>query len=423
MAMPPFTLLGTPDVAAGKPVDETLMSTIVNNINHVEEWLGKDFASVENHNHDGLNSALVEVGPNYIRNGSFESSSSGWVLTPNKAEIVPTGVSNDSSDGANVLRIDCTVIGTANSGSATSTEFIPVTQGDVRQFVVNIRASVANLHSKVEVIWYDKVKAENGAAVVLLLGSNVPTSRRTLVRRATAPLNTRYARLRLTAGSEGGSGYVYFDSAYHCLPPTPLPSVLYNVAGSYSFSVDDFVALGVGDSISANISLCGGGGGGSGTTEVGPGTEALGGIASEYKSNIKVKLAKGAVVSVTVGAGGPGGYYLTNNGVGNSGGQSVFGGTEPNRHKIIANGGVGGEGASGGSVGNRTQNVWNGYGGENGHYDASRSNSDLSSGQGGGQVRYGYGYGGNATGSGSGKGQGSAGGSGFVLIEFTAEAA
>ena len=68
------------------PVDTQLVTGLRDNIEFAIQWLGHSFrgAAVQDHNHDGINSTLLQVGSNAVRNGSFEEgggSTSGWTLT------------------------------------------------------------------------------------------------------------------------------------------------------------------------------------------------------------------------------------------------------------------------------------------------------------------------------------------------------
>ena len=51
------------DVDPDSPLTTGLMTGIVHNLIHLREWIGKDYyaGAVENHTHDGVNSALVNV--------------------------------------------------------------------------------------------------------------------------------------------------------------------------------------------------------------------------------------------------------------------------------------------------------------------------------------------------------------------------
>lgn len=198
---------------ADSPVDQALMQGYRDDLVHLREWLGASYyaGAVQDHNHDGSNSALVEIGPNYLRNGSFEDGTSGWTLTNY------TGGSNALSttnqyDGEQSLELTSTVL--ANGGAyATSNAYLPVSGGEVRALNFALMASAANVSSKVEAIWYDKDQAQISVST-LLSNTTTPTSWTRERLGCVAPAAARYMRLRFTGGvpAVGSStGTVRFD--------------------------------------------------------------------------------------------------------------------------------------------------------------------------------------------------------------------
>lgn len=57
--METFTTIALTAVDVDSPLDETLMTAIRNNIQHNYQWLGEDYTPASNHDHDGVNSALL----------------------------------------------------------------------------------------------------------------------------------------------------------------------------------------------------------------------------------------------------------------------------------------------------------------------------------------------------------------------------
>ena len=47
-------------VDGDSPVDTTLMTQLRDCLIHLEEWLGHSYTAAQNHNHDGVNSALIQ---------------------------------------------------------------------------------------------------------------------------------------------------------------------------------------------------------------------------------------------------------------------------------------------------------------------------------------------------------------------------
>ena len=58
----PFTVIPDTKIDADSPVTEELMTFIRDNIEHLEEWLGKNYTAAVDHDHDGVNSKLTSVG-------------------------------------------------------------------------------------------------------------------------------------------------------------------------------------------------------------------------------------------------------------------------------------------------------------------------------------------------------------------------
>lgn len=55
-----FTTIADSSVDGSSPLDTTIVTAIRDNDQHLEEWLGKDYAAATNHDHDGVNSARVK---------------------------------------------------------------------------------------------------------------------------------------------------------------------------------------------------------------------------------------------------------------------------------------------------------------------------------------------------------------------------
>jgi hypothetical protein len=63
MAVPSknFTEIQDTAIDADSPITEGLMTNFRDNDIYLEEWLGKDYTAAQNHDHDGVNSALVQA--------------------------------------------------------------------------------------------------------------------------------------------------------------------------------------------------------------------------------------------------------------------------------------------------------------------------------------------------------------------------
>jgi hypothetical protein len=200
------------------PVDTTLMTGLRDDLVHVREWLGASYyaGAVQDHNHDGVNSAMMPIGPNLLRNGSFDGGSGldGWTQTPYTDGSISVNTSNES-DGVNCVAITSTVL--ANGGGyITSDEYVPAVYGRAYTLGGLVHASVANVSSKVEIKWYDQAKALVSSST-LQSSSATPTSATEWIATAVAPSTAKYMRVVVTGGvpaTGSATGTVYFDALY-----------------------------------------------------------------------------------------------------------------------------------------------------------------------------------------------------------------
>lgn len=204
------------------PLDTALITGLRDDLIHLREWMGASFTggAVQDHSHDGVNSTLVEVGPNALRNGSFENGLASWASTAFTGGTIATNTANHM-DGATAVAITST--STANGGGQLDTgSFIPVT-GALRDLVVTVavKASVANVSSKAEVVWYDNTQAQISVATVYS-STNTPTTGGLQMAQLTPPSTARFYKVRLTGGvpaSGSSAGTIYFDGAVATFAP------------------------------------------------------------------------------------------------------------------------------------------------------------------------------------------------------------
>lgn len=198
---------------ADSPVDQALVQGIRDDLVHLREWLGASYTAgaVQDHNHDGQNSALVEIGPNAIRNGSFESDGDGWNIAAYTGGSFSFNTANDM-DGAKALAITST--STVNGGGkATSNEYRSCTGGYILGFRASVKASVANVSSRGRAVWYDDAQSQISTSD-LFSYTNTPTAATKVDAAVTAPSNARFYKLELEGGVPGSgsaTGTVYFD--------------------------------------------------------------------------------------------------------------------------------------------------------------------------------------------------------------------
>lgn len=195
------------------PIDTTLLTGFRDDLIHLREWLGASYTAgaVQNHSHDGVNSELVPIGPNYLRNGSFESGTSGWTITQYTGGTIAISATTPLN-GAASLAFTSTVLANGG-GDAVSNEYIPVSGRNGYSLNGVVQASVADVSGKAEIIWYDNTKAQISVSAVYS-SANLPTTLTLIGGSVAAPSSARFMRIKITGGipSVGSAtGTVYFD--------------------------------------------------------------------------------------------------------------------------------------------------------------------------------------------------------------------
>lgn len=341
MPAPSKSWTNIPDTSidADSPLDETLVTALRDDLVHLREWLGHGFTAEQAHNHDGVNSALIGVGPSYLRNGGFENDLAGWTTTTYTGGTIAVGTSHET-EGTKGLVITSTVA--ANGGGKVESGFIGVTASQVRQFMMTIKASGATVPIKAEVLWYDDAQAAISASTIISITAS-PTTDRLVVRRIAAPSTAKFCKLRLELPTgAGGTGSVYFDDVAVVQPAMLGGQQVFTGNGTFSAVWGDVFAL----------VQAGGGEGGDGSNN------GANGSTSSF-SSISATGGAGGVQSVGGGAGGAagagsGGNINRSGAVGGAsgglGGTTMLGGGSP----LNGNGtvyGSGGGGVSGGGGG------------------------------------------------------------------------
>jgi hypothetical protein len=389
------------------PIDAALMSGLRDDLVHLREWIGASYTggAVQDHNHDGTNSAAIEVGPNYLRNGGFENGLTGWTPSTYTGGTIAVSTTTET-EAVTGLAITSTVAANGG-GSVINGEFLKTTAGQARQVTMTLSATVANCPIKADVIWYDEAQAQISISNLITTTTASPTTSRLLVRRVTAPSTAKYMKVKLELPAAGAAaGTVYFDSVVVGLPALMGGERFYSASSTFSDVYGDVFAEVVG-------------GGGNGGT---------GGVGAQYGSG---------------GGGGAGGFAAgfvtvmadTAVTVGSAGGTSSFGsllsatGGANGGTGASSVAGVGGDGGSGsGGTCNRS-----GGGGCGGTVAFATTTNTEPGGTGGGPYGgAGGGYradghaAGTATGSGGGGGSadpnttrsGGNGAGGYVLVRW-----
>jgi hypothetical protein len=259
-----FTALLDAEIAAGKRLTTEKMTKLRDALVHLEEWLGMDYTAAQNHNHDGVNSAEIEVGPNYLRNSSFEQGTTSWTTAAYTGGSVGTNTSNDM-DGAQCLALTSTVLANGG-GEAYSTGYTPVAGGRVYDAGAMVKGSVTGQSAKVSIIWYDDALAQISESTVYSTTSE-RTASHMVANRLLAPATARYARVKLVGGvpaSGSATGTVYFDGAFLAAVPesaipgsaavltsatypsavTPSAATVFTNSGSYTELLNFYASVG-----------------------------------------------------------------------------------------------------------------------------------------------------------------------------------
>lgn len=207
-----FTSVPDASIDVDSPWTQEVTTQYRDNDIHLEEWLGASYTAAQDHNHDGVNSALIEVGPNFQRNGSFESGLTvGWDFTQYTGGSYVIN-SSQEMDGQYCVAITST--STVNGGGdGTSANFTPVSPGAMYALRVCVKASVINVSSRAEFIWYDDTQSQISTSTVY---SATDTNTTMAIRGAAvkAPTNAKFAKVKLTGGVPGSgsaTGTIYFD--------------------------------------------------------------------------------------------------------------------------------------------------------------------------------------------------------------------
>jgi hypothetical protein len=317
------------------PIDAALITGLRDNAVHLREWMGASYTAgaVQDHNHDGGNSAAIEIGPNWLRNGNFENGTTGWTLTAYTGGTVTTGTSNEV-EGTTGLVITSTNA-TNGGGKAESAGYIQVVGGQTRQFMVSIKASGTTVPVKAEVLWYDDALGSISASTIISVTTS-PTTARLVVRRIAAPATARYCKVRLELPTgAGGTGTIYFDAVIVTTPQVLGGEEVFTGNGTFSQIWGDVFVQVQGGGAGCDSSTAGGGGGYAAgpVTTSGDVTVTVGGVAvnavggtSSFGSHMSGTGGTRGTGSAAVGGTGSGGSINITGGNGIAGGASFLSG-------------------------------------------------------------------------------------------------
>lgn len=201
-------------VDADSPIDQALMTAMRDDLVHLREWLGASYAAnaAQDHNHDGVNSALVSgSGDSLLKNGGFEDGLTSWTTTAYTGGTVAINTANDL-EGTQALGF--TSASVANGGGDALSAEVKVGGNMPYRCGALIKASVANVSARLEIVWYNKALSQI-SATTLFDSASVSTTAVLRSHIAVSPATARYARVRITGGVPGAgtsAGSIYFDN-------------------------------------------------------------------------------------------------------------------------------------------------------------------------------------------------------------------
>ena len=219
--MPTPTKIWTVPVAAQQdpavPITSSWGNNVKDNEQFLMEWLGADYLAeaTQNHNHDGVNSAKVDVLEGLMPNGSFQLVSAGLPIGWTATEFTGGTVASSTAvnkHGDTVLAITSTVLANGG-GSAIPDEYKAVTDNKEYGFEIYRWASVANVSCRCELIWYDAAQAQI-SSTTLFTDTNTALAASLYSGNVTSPANARFVRVKPTGGvpaTGAAVGTVYFD--------------------------------------------------------------------------------------------------------------------------------------------------------------------------------------------------------------------
>lgn len=208
-----YTSIADSAVDPDSPLTTSLITALRDNIIHNREWLGASYTAgaVQDHSHDGVDSALVETGPNGLRNGSFEAGEGAWTFTNYSGGSHAISTSQHRH-GAQSITFTSTVLANGG-GEAIITAYTPIAEGEDYPWKFWVWASAANISSKVQLVWYDNAKGSLSTTDIYS-STNTPTSAALQRGATTAPANARWVRLKLIGGvpaTGASTGTIRFD--------------------------------------------------------------------------------------------------------------------------------------------------------------------------------------------------------------------
>ncbi len=87
-----FTVIADSAIDADSPITADLMEDLRDNDIHLEEWLGKNYTAAVDHDHDGTNSALINLASTlsvYEEHKTFDPTGASWIVSTGSIGFTP----------------------------------------------------------------------------------------------------------------------------------------------------------------------------------------------------------------------------------------------------------------------------------------------------------------------------------------------
>lgn len=111
-----FLNIPNTDIDAESPVTSALMTAYRDRDQFLYEWLGRDYTPLENHNHDGINSARIK---GQIKRSYFGTAGSGSLVTNGNKDVLT--IPNVVILSGELCHIWITYVGDVGHGGNTGT--------------------------------------------------------------------------------------------------------------------------------------------------------------------------------------------------------------------------------------------------------------------------------------------------------------
>jgi len=150
-----FTTIADSAIDADSPITADLMEDLRDNDIHLEQWLGRDYTAAINHDHDGINSASIDIASTitvYNEQLSADASAADWSLDTGSLGFTPIAMTiNWAYDSGSVIYCGWGMgSGTSSQngmsirGSSGTFDNISIDSNDIMGFTTTGGGSIVN---------------------------------------------------------------------------------------------------------------------------------------------------------------------------------------------------------------------------------------------------------------------------------------